>query len=98
MFVRPEEFRDIPAVFAVHSASFPTDLEARLVDALRAASRLSVSIVADSDDVIIGHVAFSPVTAANGAIGAGLGPVAILDSHRRKGVAAKLVETGLAQC
>jgi putative acetyltransferase len=98
MLVRPEEFRDIPAIFAVHSASFPTDLEARLVDALRAAGRLSVSVVADADDVVAGHVAFSPVMAANGAIGAGLGPIAVLDSHRRKGVAAQLVKTGLAQC
>ena len=97
MLVRAEEPRDIPAIFAVHCASFATDAEARLVDSLRAAGRLSVSLVADANDAIVGHVAFSPVSTASGAVGIGLGPLAVLESHRRKGVGARLVDSGLAQ-
>jgi putative acetyltransferase len=98
MLLRTEEPRDVRAIFELHCASFPTDGEARLVDALRAAGRLSVSLVADNQNAIVGHVAFSPVSAANGAIGVGLGPIAVLESRRRHGIGAKLVEGGLAQC
>jgi putative acetyltransferase len=96
--VRPEEAGDIPAIFAVHRASFPTIAEAQLVDALRSARRLSVSLVAVSKDGIVGHVAFSPVSVASGSIGAGLGPFAVAENHRRKGIGAQLVETGLTAC
>jgi hypothetical protein len=74
--VRPERPDDVQAIYAVHAASFPTDAEARLVDSLRAAGRLSVSLVAEVDAAVVGHIAFSPVTAAPGAYGAGLAPVA----------------------
>jgi putative acetyltransferase len=82
----------------VHAASFPTDLEARLVDLLRAAGRLSVSLVAEVGDAVVGHIAFSPVTVATGAAGVGLAPVAVTEPHRRQGVAAALVRAGLEEC
>ena len=96
--VRPERPDDVPTMRAVHAASFPTDLEARLVDLLRAAGRLSISLVAEVDGTIVGHVGFSPVTTATGVIGAGLAPIAVLASHRRQGIAARLIEAGLAAC
>ena len=70
--VRPEQPGDARAIYALHVASFPSPAEARLVDLLRAAGRLSVSLVAEADGVIVGYVAVSPVTAAPGAVGAGL--------------------------
>jgi putative acetyltransferase len=48
--------------------------------------------------VVVGHVAFSPVTAASGAVGAGLAPVAVARPHRRQGIAAELVRAGLQGC
>jgi putative acetyltransferase len=96
--VHPERPGDAAAVHAVHAASFPTDLEARLVDLLRAAGRLRVSLVAEVDGAIVGHIAFSPVTAASGAVGAGLAPVAVAAPHRRQGIAAALVQAGLEAC
>lgn len=96
--VRPERPGDAAAIHAVHAASFPGDEEARLVGPLRGAGRLIVSLVADDDGAIVGHVAFSPVTAATGAVGVGLAPVAVVDSHRRRGIAARLIEAGLAEC
>ncbi|CAN0621597.1 putative acetyltransferase [Burkholderia multivorans] len=44
-------------------------LEQRFVDALRADGQLAVSLVAERDDRIIGHVAFSPVAIGRAAIG-----------------------------
>lgn len=95
---RLEQPGDAAAIHAVHAASFPTEAEARLVSLLRASGHLSVSLVAEADGAVVGHVAFSPVSAATSAVGAGLGPVAVLESHRRQGIAARLIKAGLAAC
>jgi putative acetyltransferase len=96
--IRREQPGDIAAIHAVHRACFPTSAEARLVDLLRAAGRLSVSVVAEEAGQVVGHVAFSPVDAGDGRIGAGLGPVGVLEVHRRQGIGATLVLAGLAAC
>ena len=98
MLVRPEHPDDAARIHDVHAASFPTPAEARLVDLLRAAGSLRVSLVAEAGAVIVGHVAFTPVTVASGAPGAGLAPVAVLAQHRRRGIAADLIRKGLDAC
>lgn len=98
VIVRPEESGDAEAIRRVHTAAFPTPAEARLVDLLRDAGRLAVSLVAVDGDAVIGHVAFSPVTVTTGTVGAGLAPVSVLDQWRRRGMAARLIETGLSVC
>src|SRR6516164_11525726 len=96
--IHPERPGDVAAIHAVHAASFPTDVEARLVDLLRSAGRLPVSLVAEMGDAVVGHVAFSPVTTASDAVGVGLAPVAVVEPHRRRGIAAALVRAGLEAC
>ncbi len=96
--VRFELPGEADAIYAVHAGSFPSADEARLVGLLRDAGRLSVSLVAEIDGEIVGHVAFSPVIVASGAIGAGLAPLAVIESYRRRGVAAELIRGGLAKC
>jgi putative acetyltransferase len=98
MVVRLEQPDDAAAVCAIHTACFPSAAEARLVDLLRAAGRLPVSLVAEIEGVVIGHIAFSPVTVDSGDRGAGLAPVAVAASHRRQGIAAELVRAGLEAC
>lgn len=98
MLIRDEEPQDKDAIHAVHASAFPSGAEARLVDALRDAGNLTVSMVAIDDNRIVGHVAFSPVTTESGASGVGLAPVAVLDSHRRRGIAAALIRAGLESC
>jgi len=98
MFIHPERIRDQAGIRAVHRACFPTDAEARLVDLLRDAGRLIVSIVAEGDGAIVGHIAFSPVTTTAGAIGAGLAPLAVVESHRRRGFGGRLIVDGLDAC
>jgi putative acetyltransferase len=94
--IRPERPEDFEAIDAVHAAGFPTAAEARLVRLLREAGRLSVSLVAEVDGEVVGHVAVSPASTATGANGAGLAPVAVLPSHQRQGIAAQLIEAGLS--
>jgi putative acetyltransferase len=94
--IRAEEPSDVAAIRDVHVAAFPSDSEARLVDALRDAQRSTISLVAELDGRVVGHVAFSPVTAANGASGLGLAPVAVTPQHQKQGVGAALILAGLA--
>ncbi len=96
--IRPERSDDAAAIHRLHAACFPTEAEARLVDLLRTGGRLLVSLVAEVDGTIAGHVAFSPVTAASAAAGAGLAPVAVTKAHRCRGIAAGLIRAGLAAC
>jgi putative acetyltransferase len=98
MIIRSECTGDVDAIRAVHEASFPTAAEARLVAMLRASERLTISLVAEIDETVVGHVAFSPVTTRAGVVGAGLAPVAVLEPHRRQGIAARLISAGLAEC
>ena len=79
----------------MHIASFPTADEARLVEALRASGRLSVSLVAVESEAIVGHVAFSPVTVSGVDGGVGLAPLAVLPAFRRRGIGAALIREGL---
>lgn len=94
--IRAERPEDHDAIEAVHTSGFATPAEARLVRLLREAGRLTASLVAEVDGAVVGHVAFSPVAAASGPAGAGLAPIAVLSSHRGRGIAAKLVEAGLS--
>ena len=98
VMLRPEKVGDETAIHALHASCFPTDAEARLVDLLRDAGRLRVSLVAVVDGAVVGHVAFSPVTVEGGVSGLGLAPLAVIESQRRRGIAAMLAEQGLAAC
>jgi putative acetyltransferase len=93
--IRPEQAGDIPAIHSLNGECFPSDCEAQLVDLLRDAGRLTVSLVAIDGDDVVGHVAFSPVTADGYAAGAGLAPLAVAPSRRRRGIAEALVRAGL---
>ena len=110
MSVRLEEDADREAIRTVHTKSFPTPSEAQLVDALRESGRLWISLVAEEDGEIVGHVAFSPVSVSGvpqdgggdggggAGRGVGLGPVATLPDYRKRGIAEALILAGLARC
>jgi len=96
--VRQEQAEDLSSIYGVNAASFETDAEARLVDALRAAGNLSVSLVAEENGSVIGHVAFSPVRVARAVDGVGLAPVAVLPDRQGRGAGSGLIREGLAAC
>lgn len=69
-----------------------------IVSALRAAGALAVSLVAEQDGRVVGHIAFSPVTLSDGTRDwYGLGPVSVLPVHQRQGIGKALVKEGLAR-
>jgi putative acetyltransferase len=96
--IRPERPGDEAAIRDVIASAFPTAAEAKLVDLLREAGRLTVSLVAEVDGEVVGHVGFSPATVESGATGAGLAPLAVRASHRRRGIGGMLIQEGLAAC
>jgi len=94
--IRPELPGDLAAIYTVHASAFPTDAEARLVDALRAACHLSVSLVAVDSGRVVGHIAFSPVSVPGAADGLGLAPLAVTPDRQRIGIGGRLIREGLA--
>lgn len=100
IFIRPEQPKDHAAVRAIVTAAFPTDAEARLVDALRANGKAIYSFVALlENDEVVGHVLFSPVTTPpSSANGLGLAPVAVKPELQSQGIGSKLIRAGLVEC
>ena len=99
--VREERPSDIEAIRAIHQSAFPTPVESVLVDRLREHEKAVISLVAECDGCVCGHVLFSPVTLhslSGPLVGLGLAPVAVLSEYRRRGIGSRLIETGLAAC
>ena len=101
MIIRPENPKDIPGIRSLVTAAFQDaphsdGNEAGIVDALRVDGVLTVSLVAEDEGKIVGHVAFSPVAVNSQDVRwFGLGPVAVLAERRRGGIGAALIEAGL---
>ena len=100
--IRSELPADAGGVREVLAAAFPTEAEARLVEALRGAARACVSLVADgAGGRLVGHILFTPVEirSATPVAGAfGLAPLAVSPGCQRRGVGSELVRAGLAAC
>lgn len=101
--LRPEIPVDLPAIHALTEEAFRTleisdHTEQLIVDRLRAAGALTLSLVAEEGGRVVGHIAFSPVTISNGAEGwYGLGPVSVAPDRQRRGIGSALVREGLAR-
>lgn len=97
--IRDERPGDEPGIHRINTAAFDTAVEARLVDALRRDGVLTLSLVAEDEHGLAGHIAFSPVTVtrADGstADGIGLAPMAVRPDLQRTGVGTLLVREGL---
>lgn len=101
MWIRDETPADHAAIRAVIGAAFAqaahaSGTEADIVDGLRRGGALAVSLVADIDGRIAGHVAASPVSIAGAGGWHGLGPVAVAPRDQGHGVGSALVQAALA--
>lgn len=102
MIIRKETAADIEAISEVTIAAFKTlaisnNTEQFIINALRAADVLTISLVAEIDGRIVGHIAFSPVTISDGTVGwYGLGPVSVLPECQKQGIGKSLINTGLS--
>ncbi len=100
--IRNETELDIKAIADVTIKAFETlaisnHTEQLIIAALRTAKALTISLVAEIEGQVVGHIAFSPVTISDGTIGwYGLGPVSVLPEYQRKGIGKSLISEGLS--
>lgn len=101
--IRNETDADVNAITEVTVAAFQTleisnHTEQFIMTELRAAHALSVSLVAEADNRVIGHIAFSPVIISDGTSHwYGLGPVSVLPAYQRQGIGKALIQEGLSR-
>jgi putative acetyltransferase len=98
--VRDETEADLATVRDLITAAFGQLEEARLVDQLRGQPGV-LSLVAEADGAVIGHVMFSPIeghTPGSGLHGVGLAPLAVSPDWQGRGVGSALVRHGLEAC
>jgi putative acetyltransferase len=103
LLVRSEQASDIEAITQVTYAAFlgkfsdhPT--EHLIVNALREADMLTLSLVAEIDGNVVGHVAFSPVTINETFMDwYGLGPISVAPAFQKQGIGSKMIVDGLAK-
>jgi putative acetyltransferase len=99
--VRAETPGDRAAVREVNERAFGRAAEADLVDALREQARPHLSLVAEAEGRVVGHVFFSPVSIeseAGTSEAVALGPMAVLPEFQGRGVGSALVRRGLEEC
>lgn len=103
MIIRKETPADFDAIsevsiaaFKDHPFSFHT--EQFIINALRNAGALTLSLVAELDGRVVGHAAFSPVTMSDGTTDwYGLGPISVLPDYQQQGIGKALLNEGLSQ-
>ena len=103
IIIRSERDADADAIAEVTAAAFETleisnQTEQFIIEALRAAGALKLSLVAELDGRVIGHIAFSPVAISDGTANwYGLGPVSVPPELQRQGVGKALIREGLSR-
>ena len=98
--IRREELADAAVVAQVNREAFGGEDEARLVEALRGTDAWvpELSLVAEADGEVVGHVLFTRVRVDGCDAAAallGLGPVAVRPERQRQGIGSRLIRTGL---
>jgi putative acetyltransferase len=102
MIIRNETISDIEAISKVTIAAFKNlaisnHTEQFIINALRNANALTISLVAELDGNVVGHIAFSPVAISDGSLDwYGLGPISVLPEHQKQGIGKSLILEGLS--
>ena len=99
--VRKEESGDIKAIDVVHMSAFEGDDEVGLIDSLRKSSSFvpDLSLVAEFNSRIVGHVLLTKVRLQHGAKGTdilALAPMAVVPSQSHRGIGGELVAAAVS--
>jgi putative acetyltransferase len=99
--IRPEGKEDYSVIREINRKAFDTDAEANLIDALRKSNVPIISLVAEYNDMVVGHILFSEVTIDGHCPNirmSGLAPMAVLPEYQRQGIGSQLVREGIKFC
>jgi putative acetyltransferase len=97
--IRAEQPADAPQVRTVNELAFGQPVEANLVEKLRKACDDGLSLVAEEQGLVVGHILFTPVAVEGedrSVGGMGLAPMAVLPDRQQQGIGSALVLEGLA--
>ena len=103
MIIRSETSQDVLRTRKLVRSTFAdvphsNGSEGAIIDALRTGGALAVSLVAEQDGAVVGHVAFSAVRIDGQSVDwYGLGPLAVRPDYQRQGVGSALVEAGIRE-
>jgi putative acetyltransferase len=101
MLIRDETESDIEVITEITKQAFENhpfsrNTEQFIIHALRGANAMTVSLVAENDGTLVGHIAFSPVTFSDGSENwYGLGPISVRGAYQKQGIGSSLVNEGL---
>jgi putative acetyltransferase len=93
-----EDTQERSTVRSINEAAFGRPDEADLVDSLRAEGAVLLSLVAEVEQRIVGHILFSRMwieTSSGPVSAAALAPMAVLPNHQRRGIGERLIRRGL---
>ncbi len=93
MQIREETISDIKATHRVHELAFDSSAEAQLVDLLRSRGVAAISLVAEDEGEIVGHILFSPVSIDPPA--RGWRALGVVRDRQRQGIGKALINEGL---
>jgi putative acetyltransferase len=93
MEIREERRTDVSSVRDVNTRAFGRDREARIVDALRSSGAALLSLVAEQEGAVVGHIMYSQASIGD-VKGAALGPMAVVPEQQRHGIGSDLVANG----
>jgi putative acetyltransferase len=96
--VRRERQGDEAQIYEVNYQAFGRKEEAEVVNALRDSCSEGISLVAEEEGRVVGHILFTPTIIegeGNCLLGTGLAPLAVLPKYQGKGIGSALVRAGL---
>lgn len=102
MIIRGEQEADAAAIDEVTAAAFKDNphsqqTEVFIIRELRKAGALAVSLVAQVDGKVVGHVAFSPLAVSDGSAGwYGVGPLSVTPALQKQGIGSALMNEGIS--
>jgi len=103
MIIRAEKESDITTIFEITKQAFENHsisqgTEQLIINALRKDNALTISLVAEIEGKVVGHIAFSPLTISDGSCDwYALGPISVQPQFQRQGIGQALVREGLTR-
>ncbi|NYT00929.1 MAG: N-acetyltransferase [Methanocellales archaeon] len=97
--IRKEEKKDYKKVYEVNCFAFQQEYESKLIEKIRKGKNFipELSLVAEIDDEIVGHILFSRIEIVGDSVfdSLALAPMAVIPEFQKQGIGSKLIKKGI---